>query len=72
VFAAGGHADPQRPGRGLATVVGMGYAGMTGGPPLIGFLAGETGLRLALGIPALLALGITFGAPVLGTQSSTA
>lgn len=70
VFAAGGYADPQRPGRGLATVVGMGYAGMTSGPPLIGFIAAETGLRLALGIPALLALGITLGAPVLGTQSS--
>jgi hypothetical protein len=47
----------------------MGYAGMTAGPPLIGFIAGQTGLRLALGIPALLALGITIGARALGPHS---
>ena len=69
VFAAGGSADPEHPGRGLATVVGMGYAGMTGGPPIIGFVAGVTGLRAALCIPALLALGIAAGASVLGRRS---
>jgi fucose permease len=72
VFAAGGYADTQRPGRGLAIVVGMGYAGMTGGPPVIGFVAGATGLAVALGIPALLALGIALGAPVLAREPSGA
>jgi fucose permease len=66
VFSAGGRADPLRPGRGLAAVVGMGYAGMTGGPPVIGLIADRIGLPLALGIPALLALWIAVGASVLG------
>jgi fucose permease len=66
VFSAGGRADPARPGRGLAIVVGMGYTGMTGGPALIGMVADRIGLPLALGIPVLLALWVCAGATVLG------
>jgi MFS family permease len=68
IFAAGGYADPERPGHGLAIVVGMGYAGMTGGPPVIGWVAGLVGLPVALGIPAILAFGIALGAPALGRK----
>jgi fucose permease len=71
IFAAGGRADPGRPARGLATVVGMGYAGMTAGPPAIGFAAGWIGLPAALGIPAMLALGLAAGAGVLGRPGLT-
>ena len=36
VFSAGGRADPVRPGRGLARVVGLGYLGLAAGPVVIG------------------------------------
>jgi hypothetical protein len=66
VFAAGGRADPERPGSGLAKVVGMGYAGMTAGPAVIGALAAAVGLRLALSITILLTVLIVVAAPALG------
>lgn len=72
VFAAGGRADPARPGSGLAKVVGLGYAGMAAGPAVIGVVASRVGLRLAFGIPVLLALWIAVAAPVLGWRARTA
>lgn len=66
VFAAGGRADPARPGSGLAKVVGLGYAGQAAGPAVIGAVASQAGLHLALVIPVLLALWIAVAAPVLG------
>jgi fucose permease len=72
VFAAGGRADPARPGSGLAKVVGLGYAGMAAGPAVIGAIASHVGLRLAFGIPVLLALWIAVAAPVLGAKAPTA
>jgi MFS family permease len=65
VFLAGGSADPVRPGHGLARVVGMSYLGMVSGPVLIGGAATLVGLRLALGIPVVLALCIVALAGVL-------
>ena len=65
VFAAGGRADPDRPGSGLARVVGLVYAGMAAGPAVIGLAASQTGLRLALVIPVVLAAWIAVAAPVL-------
>jgi fucose permease len=65
VFAAGGRADPDRPGSGLARVVGLGYTGMTAGPAVIGLVADQTGLHLALVIPLVLAAWIAVGARVL-------
>jgi fucose permease len=65
VFAAGGRADPEHPGSGLAKVVGFGYAGLASGPAVIGAVASQVGLPLALGIPVLLALWIAVAAPVL-------
>jgi predicted MFS family arabinose efflux permease len=65
VFAAGGRADPARPGSGLAKVVGFGYAGMTAGPAVIGALASRIGLHAALAVPAFLALWIAVAAAAL-------
>ena len=68
VFAAGGRADPARPGSGLAKVVGLGYAGLAAGPAVIGATASRVGLHLALAIPVLLALWIAVGAPALAPR----
>lgn len=65
VFAAGGRADPFRPGSGLAKVVGFGYTGMAAGPAIIGLVASKIGLHLALLIPVVLAAGIAVAAPAL-------
>jgi fucose permease len=65
VFAAGGRADPFRPGSGLAKVVGLGYAGLTAGPAIIGLVANNIGLHLALLIPLALAAWIAVAAPAL-------
>jgi fucose permease len=72
VFSAGGRADPDRPGAGLAQVVGVGYAGMAAGPAAIGAVASKTGLPFALGILVLLALWIAVAARVLGRPGLTA
>ena len=65
VFAAGGRADPERPGSGLARVVGLGYTGMTAGPAIVGLVASKVGLHVALVIPLILAAWIAVAAPAL-------
>jgi fucose permease len=70
VFAAGGRADPERPGSGLAKVVGMGYAGQTAGPAIIGALATAIGLRLAFSITIVLAALIAIAAPAITWQGT--
>jgi fucose permease len=72
VFAAGGRADPERPGSGLARVVGLGYAGMSAGPAVIGAVASRTGLRVALAIPLVLALWIVVAAPAISKANAGA
>jgi fucose permease len=67
VFAAGGRADPFRPGSGLARVVGLGYTGMAAGPAIIGLVANKIGLHLALLIPLALAAWIAVAASALRT-----
>jgi MFS family permease len=68
VFSAGGRADPIRPGRGLARVVGLGYLGLAGGPVVIGACASLTGLRVALGIPVVLCLWVAVSARALAPR----
>jgi len=68
VFAAGGRADPVRPGSGLARVVGLGYAGMAAGPAVIGLVASRIGLRLALAILIAGAAWIVLAAPVISPR----
>ena len=70
VFAAGGRADPSRPGSGLARVVGLGYTGMATGPAVIGLVANKIGLHLALLIPLGLAAWIAVAASALRTPAN--
>lgn len=57
--------------RGVATASTLGYAGMLAGPPLIGLLADQIGLRLALGTIAVLAIAIAALAPIVTRQRAT-
>jgi MFS family permease len=56
LFAGGGRADPDAPGRGIAAVTTMGYSGFLLGPPLIGMVAEFTGLQGALLLTVVAAL----------------
>ena len=58
LFAGGGRLEPEAPGRGIAAVTTLGYAGFLAGPPLIGFVAEVTGLPVALGLIVLASLVI--------------
>jgi len=69
--ASRGHADPERPGGGIARVAGLGYLGLVGGPPLIGGCASVTGLPAALCIPVALGLCVAFfGSIVVPARSA--
>jgi MFS family permease len=56
LFAGGGRLEPEAPGRGIAAVTSLGYAGFLAGPPLIGFAAELTSLPQALGLTVIAAL----------------
>ncbi len=58
LFAGGGRLEPDAPGRGIAAVVSMGYAGFLCGPPLIGFVAQLSTLQIGLGLTVVAALVI--------------
>ena len=61
VFAAAARKEPGvSPGMGVAMVATMGYGGLLGGPPLLGFLAQLSGLRLALCLLVLTCLAIAW------------
>ena len=65
-LSAAGHADPARPGTGIARVASLGYLGLVGGPVLIGGFASVAGLPAALCIPVALGLCVaSFGAIVI-------
>ncbi len=48
LFAGGGRLEPDAPGRGIAAVTSLGYAGFLAGPPLIGMVADQVTLQHAL------------------------
>ncbi len=56
LFAGGGRLEPEAPGRGIAAVVSMGYAGFLAGPPIIGFVAQITTLQIGLALTVVAAL----------------
>jgi MFS family permease len=56
---------PQNQGRNLAKVVGLTYAGVLGGPAVIGFIATAIGLQAALTLGVLLAAFVAFGSVVM-------
>jgi len=64
-LSAAGHADPQRPGSGIARVARLGYLGLVGGPALIGGSASVAGLPAALCIPVALGLGVACCAAIV-------
>ena len=70
LLSAAGRADPDRPARAIATVAGLGYVGMLGGPVLIGGLAGAFGLTTAMVVPVLLALAVCAGASLARPRSA--
>jgi predicted MFS family arabinose efflux permease len=63
VFRAGGSQPGISSAVGIAAVSTMGYAGGLTGPPLIGSVAGITGLRIALGGVAVLLVVLAVAAP---------
>ena len=56
LFVVGGRLEPDAPGRGIAAVTSIGYAGFLAGPPLIGILAQFTSLPFALWLTVAAAL----------------
>jgi hypothetical protein len=71
-LSAAGHADPRRPGSGIARVARLGYLGLVGGPALIGGCASVAGLPAALCIPVALGICVAFcGAIVLPARAAT-
>lgn len=65
LFAGGGRLEPEAPGRGIAAVSTLGYAGFLAGPPLIGFAAQLTSLAQAFWLVVLATLVIAaFGSRV--------
>ena len=60
LFAAGGKADPDHAGRGMAAVVSLGYVGLIAGPAFVGFVAQTT--TLAIGLAAVAGLGLVIWA----------
>lgn len=65
VFRAAARFDGLRPGSGIATMAAFGYSGFLLGPPVIGWLAQLTDLRLALAMVPLLAVLIVVLLPLL-------
>ncbi|WP_119392048.1 MFS transporter [Taklimakanibacter lacteus] len=70
LFAGGGRLEPDAPGRGIAAVTTLGYAGFLAGPPLIGFVAELTGLTAALGLIVLASLVIAASARAAGAADA--
>jgi MFS family permease len=66
LFAGGGRLEPSAPGRGIAAVTTLGYAGFLAGPPLIGFAAEFVGLPMALGLMVIAILIIAVFARAAG------
>lgn len=63
LFGAAGAVAGKTPGRALAAVTTVGYGGLLGGPPLIGFLAEAVTLGRALAIVAGMLLVVALVAP---------
>jgi MFS family permease len=68
VLSAAGRVRGLASGSALAAVTAVGYTGFLAGPPLIGFAAQVTSLRVALGIVAVLGVTIAFLAPTVGHE----
>jgi MFS family permease len=69
VLRAAGHLSQRETGSVLATVTTWGYVGMLAGPPVIGFVADQGGLRLALALVVFLCVLAALCTPVMGTTA---
>ena len=65
LFSAAGRLGGISPGMGVAMVATLGYGGLLGGPPVLGFVAQLSGLRAAMMVLLLAALAIVASAGVL-------
>ncbi|MGI5322101.1 MFS transporter [Actinomadura nitritigenes] len=66
-FSAAGNVPGVPAAAGISRVTGVGYLGLLGGPPVIGFVAQGVGLAWALAVPAALAGLIVLLAPATAT-----
>ncbi|GGT51539.1 MFS transporter [Actinomadura citrea] len=66
-FSAAGNVPGVPPAAGISRVTGVGYLGLLGGPPVIGFIAQGVGLTWALAVPVALVGLIVLLAPAAET-----
>ncbi|TDD89824.1 MFS transporter [Actinomadura rubrisoli] len=71
-FSAAGNVPGVPAATGIARVTGVGYLGLLGGPPVIGFVAQGVGLGWALAVPVGLVGLIVLLAPATGTAAAAA
>lgn len=69
-FSAAGKLPNINPGRAVAGVATIGYAGFLVGPPVIGFVAEETSLRMGLAIVVFLAASMIFTGGALDVRKA--
>ncbi|TYB43695.1 MFS transporter [Actinomadura chibensis] len=69
-FSAAGNVPGVPAASGISRVTGVGYLGLLGGPPVIGFVAQGVGLGWALAVPVGLVGLIVLLAPAAGTAAS--
>jgi MFS family permease len=67
-YAMGGKSKKMAPSLAIATVSSIGFIGFLMGPPLIGFIAQASSLRISFTIIACLGTSIYFMAPKLREQ----
>ena len=73
LYGTVGHLPGTQGTRGLALVAMMGYAGALAGPPLLGFVAQDAGLKTAFALLLALALAVCAAAwPLVGAAERTA
>ncbi|MFI0482070.1 MFS transporter [Actinomadura sp. 9N215] len=68
-FSAAGNVPGVPAAAGISRVTGVGYLGLLGGPPVIGFVAQGVGLRWALAVPVGLVGLIVLLAPATATAA---
>jgi MFS family permease len=65
VYSQAGQTKTMHPGQALAAVSTVGFAGFLAGPPLIGFIAEATSLRISFGVVAIIGLSTSILARTL-------
>jgi MFS family permease len=63
--AVGARSSPGREGAALGAVSTLGYAGFLVGPPVVGVISAATSLPIALGLLALVGVGLAVAGPLV-------